>query len=221
MCLFKEKEFKEAKKLNRLVGGGIAAIIFAAVTPHFVNPSETLLPEFALAQLAISSAGFIIILVALGLTIAQVRRAMAKPLIKVAFNEKGEQQATLIYRDGKLITELPAVWLINEGNAIARYFQVDFIIPENIGKPSVSQYLVSKYVSFVKDNGEYILSYTNEGRYTLFVNRPYKDPNMIFSAAIDTNKCIELYEDSFEIKYRIYGDWAETQEGELKVVCKK
>lgn len=213
MCLFKEEEFKEAKKLNSLVAGGIIAIALAIGLPFISNPGTDLLPKFTLAQLAISAIGFIVILVALCYTIVQFRKSMARPRIKVAFNEKGEQQATLIYK-GKLTAGLPSLWLINKGNAVARYFQIDFIIPENIGKQS-------KDISIVRDDGKYIISYTNDGKYTLFVNKPYLDPNIVFYAAVDRNKCMKVNEDSFEIKYRIYGDWAETQEGKLKVNINK
>jgi hypothetical protein len=206
-----------------------AAIVAFVITVVFIvsaflsNPSEELLPKYALAELYVSAFAFLAVWLTLFFIIVQLRKTMARPLIEVAFNKSGEQQATLIYRDGKLEAGLPHPWLINKGNAVARYFQIDFIIPENIGNPSVSNYLYTMYISFVKfvkDTGDYILSYTNEGRYTLFVNRPYSDPNMVFWAAIDTKKCIEVYKDSFEIKYKVYGDWAETQEGKLKIICK-
>jgi hypothetical protein len=205
---------------NRVVWSAITivvvslAFVFYYSTINKLNFSEMM----ALAQVVFNILAFAAILYTLYYASGQFRKSMAKPLIEVAFNEKGEQQATLIYKDGKLEAGLPHPWLINKGNAVARYFQINFIIPENIGNPSVSNYLYTlMYISFVKANSDYILSYTNEGRYTLFVNRPYSDPNMIFGAAIDTKKCIEVYKDSFEIKYRIYGDWAETQEGKLKV----
>jgi hypothetical protein len=221
VCVFKEKEFKEAKKLNGLIAGGIVVIILAFALPFLSNPGNELVPKFTLAQLAVSSAAFIIILVALGLTMVQLRKSMAKPLIKVAFNKSGDQQATLIYKNGQVTNSIPSLCLINEGNAVARYFQIDFVIPEDIGKPSAINYQYAIYTSFVKDNNDYTLSYTNDGRYTLFVNRPYQDPNIVFSAAIDAQKCIEVYKDSFKIKYKVYGDWAETQEGELKVNINK
>jgi hypothetical protein len=192
---------------------GALVIIFLALMMPIFSP-ELPLEKSALIGLCFSALAFLTVFITLLYTMARFRKAMAKPQIKVAFNEKGEQQATLTYKDGEL-NGLPSLWLINEGNAISRYFQIDFIIPENIGKQS-------QYVSDItRDNGKYILSYTNEGRYTLFVNRPYSDPNMVFWAAIDTKKCIEVYKDSFEIKYRIYGDWSETQEGALKVYVKK
>jgi hypothetical protein len=187
---------------------GALVIIFLALMMPIFSP-ELPLEKSALIGLCFSALAFLTVFITLLYTMARFRKAMAKPQIKVAFNEKGEQQATLTYKDGEL-NGLPSLWLINEGNAISRYFQIDFIIPENIGKQS-------QYVSDItRDNGKYILSYTNEGRYTLFVNRPRSD-SMHLNAAIDTKKC----KDSFEIKYRIYGDWSETQEGALKVYVKK
>lgn len=214
MCIFKKENFKEAKKANALVGAGIATIILSILLPIIIRPCENLMPVFTSAQLSISAVGLILVIVALCFTMEAFQKSMAKPWIKVAFNERGEQQATLIYRGGQLTTELPSLWLINKGNAVARYFQIDFIIPENIGKQS-------RYTHIARDDGKYIISYTNDGKYTLFVNKPYLDPNIVFSAAIDTNKCMKINEDSFEIKYRIYGDWAETQEGKLKVNINK
>jgi hypothetical protein len=171
----------------------------------------------AIAQLIFSAVAFTAIMLTLYISLAQLRKSMAKPLIEVAFNQEGKQQTTLTYKEGKLEVGLPSLphpWLINRGNVVARYFQIDFIIPENIARPG-------PYITLWKDDGNYILSYTNEGRYTLFVNRPSFDVNMLFSSAFDVRKCIEVYKDSFEIKYRIYGDWAEIQEGKLKVNINK
>lgn len=219
MCVFKKENFKEAKKANALVGAGIATIILSILLPIIIPPPpENLMPIFTWAQpwaqLSISAVGLILVIVALGFAMEEFQKSMAKPRIKVAFNEKGEQQATLTYKGGHLTGGLPSLWLINKGNAVARYFQIDLIIPENIGKQS-------KYISIVRDDGNYIISYTNDGKYTLFVNKPYLDPNIIFSAAIDNNKCMKINEDSFEIKCQIYGDWAETQEGKLRVNINK
>lgn len=192
--------------------GVLVVIALAIGLPFFSRPCENLLPNFALSQLALSAVAFFVVFVALVLTIFQFRKSMARPLIKVAFNEKGQQHTTLIYKNGKITAELLPLWLINKGNAVARYFQIDFIIPENIGKQS-------RYKPIAKDNGRYIMPCTNDGAYTLFVNKPHLGPNI--SIAIDYEKCIQINEDSFEIKYRIYGDWAETQKGKLKVNINK
>jgi len=167
----------------------------------------------AFAQVVFSVLALMGVLYNLYVMGVQLRKSMAKPRIKVAFNERGEQRADLTYRDGGTTNEAPRLWLINEGNAISRYFQIDFIIPESIGKPSANARLAKK-------NGWYVLSYMNEADYTLFINRPYSDPRMVFFGAIDVGKCIEVYRDSFKIPYRIYGDWAETQEGELTITLR-
>jgi len=199
-------------KLERTVViiGAIIIIALAIGLPFLTRPSENLLPNFALSQLAFSAVAFFIVFLALYFTIVQLRKSMAKPHIKVAFSNSGKQQDELIYYINGKTSQLSSLWLINDGNAIARYFQIDFIIPIDIGKPS-------QYVTLVRDNGNYILTYTNEGKYTLFVNRPFQDPNLIFPAAINKDKCIDIYRDSFKVEYRIFGDWGETQKGELKV----
>jgi len=207
-------KFKRERFL--VILGALVIIGLAIGLPFLTRPCGNLLPNFALSQLAFSAVAFFIVLLALYFTIVQLRKAMAKPLIKVAFNKEGEQQATLIYRkDGRRENALPSpLWLINEGNAVARYFQIDFIVPENVGKQS-------RYVEITRDDGNYVVSNINDGDYTLFVNRPYSDPSMHLTPAINLNKCIELDLASFTIKYKVYGDWAETQEGELKVNIKK
>ena len=196
-----------------LIIGGLISII-AVASPFFINPSNDVSINWARSQVTLSAIAFPAIFYAFYSTAIQLRKSMAKPRIKVAFNEKGEQQATLIYKDGRLDARLPHPWLINKGNAVARYFQIDFVIPGSVGSPSA-------YVPMRKDNGDYILTYINEGRYTLFVGRPYFDVNMLFSSAIDINKCRDISGNSFEIEYRVYGDWAETQEGKLKVIINK
>ena len=216
MCLFRKEYFNEAKRLNGIVAAGIIAMVLAMAWPFIYNlrdPGTDELQRFASAQLGVSAIGFVIILLTLCLVMVQVRKSMAKPRIRAAFNRGGDQQATLIYKDGNLITGLPSIWLINEGNVVARYFQIDFIIPGNIGKQS-------RYTHIARDDSEYILPYVNDGKYTLFVNQNL-DSGFRLDAAIDTKKCAEADEDNFGIKYRIYGDWAETEEGKLKVNINK
>jgi hypothetical protein len=203
------------KQLARIYWGAVITggiILGGLIANAFLsNPDKELLPTYALAELYVSILAFAAVWITLIILIFQLRQSMAKPLIKVAFNKEGEQRATLIYRkDGRRENALPStIWLINEGNAVARYFQIDFIIPENIGKQSR---LID---NITRDDGNYVVSNINDGGYTLFVNRPRPDPNMNFSPAIDIKKCIKV--NSFEIEYRVYGDWAETQKGELKV----
>ena len=90
MFLFKKDKFKEAKKANVLVGVGIATIILSIIIPIIIKPCENIMPIFTSAQLAISAVGLILVIVALCFTMEEFQKSMAKPRIKVAFNEKGE-----------------------------------------------------------------------------------------------------------------------------------
>ena len=210
----------DLSKENIIAIGIIAFIMIAAAIglPFFSKPTDNLMPNFALSQLVFSAVAFFIIFIGLILNLMQSSKSNAKPKIKVAFNEKGEQNFTLTYKDNKVTNNLPStLWLINEGNAVARYFQIVFIIPENVGKTST-------HIIITRDNdNNYISSHTNDGKYTLFVKNPYQPLNMNCSIlnAIDKNKCINYTKSSFTVKYRIYGDWNETREGKLTIRIQK
>ena len=208
------KESFKDKRTRWLIIGGIIALSLAIGLPIHIRPGPELMPLFASARLSVAAVSFFIVLLALCVALIRLRRAMAKPLIKVAFDEKGEQQTTLIYKDGKAIKALPSLLLINEGDAVARYFQIDFIIPEDIGKQS-------RYLAIARDEGKYILHYPNDGKYTLFVNKPYSPVDDHLAQAINYNKIMKFPGASFKIEYKVYGDWAETQEGELIVKINK
>jgi len=191
----------------------IIVILLILLLPPFLFEFDYL-ETLGTQQLYFSIIAFSVIWITLLLTIRQFRKSMAKPHIKVAFNEKGEQSFTLTYKDNRVTNGLPNLWLINEGNAISQHFQIVVIIPESIGKSLT-------YTIITMDNGNCIFSYTNDEDYTLFVHKPKQPQDMDLSIAIDVNKCIKVSEDVRKIKYRIYGDWAETQEGELKIKVKK
>ena len=208
-----------------VIVGAIAGIIIIALAfavPYILPDKYNVSDTINIMQVYLTAVGMIIIFITLIIALYQFRKSMAKPKIKVAFNENGEQQATLNFKDGKLESGIPNPWIINEGNAISRYFQIDFIIPADICNNSYTTYC--QKVTFKPNMEALILSYTNEAKPTLFVKKPFSlesVPNFNFNSAFDANKCIKTQKDSFTIKYRIYGDWAETQEGKLKINIKK
>jgi hypothetical protein len=175
----------------------------------------------ATAGLLFAVAAFSAVILNLNATYKQLRKAMAKPEIKLAFNKNGEQQIIVNY-DDKNIGGLPRLWLINEGNKITRFFQIDIKIPENIGNYDVNKYPhYTEYISFNKFDDHFILSYKNEGKYTLFVNKPHIISLWFLDKAIDLKKCIEIYIDQFILEYTVYGDWDESLGGKLKIILKK
>ena len=190
-------------------------ILLALLLPAFLFEFDYL-ETLGTQQLYVSIAAFSVIWITLLLTISQFSKSNAKPLIKVAFNKNGEQSFNLTYRDNKATTDLPPLWIINEGNAISQHFQIDIIIPESIINPEIIGKRLT-YTTITRDNGNCIFSYTNDEDYTLFVHKPKQPQDMNLSIAIDNHKCMNLPKNNFKLKYYIYGDWAETQKGELTV----
>ena len=111
-------------------------ILLALLLPAFLFEFDYL-ETLGTQQLYFSIVAFSVIWITLLLTIRQFRKSMAKPLIKVAFNENGDQSFTLTYKDNIVTTDLPPLWIINEGNAISQHFQIDIIIPGSIINPEI------------------------------------------------------------------------------------
>ncbi|OGO30545.1 MAG: hypothetical protein A2Z29_11240 [Chloroflexi bacterium RBG_16_56_11] len=204
-----------------LVIGGIFAVA-VVVTPFFLYPSSDESINWARARTTLSAVTIPIVIFGFYFTTIQFRKSLAKPRIKVVFNEKGEQQAIVEYTDENR-GALPHPFMINEGTAVARFFQIVVTIPKNIGNYRARDYLAdARYVSLDDfDTDNYVFTYTNDGRYTLFVKKPYSDPVFSLESVLDYKKCIELFNTGFTLKYEIYGDWGEPQKGELKVILKK
>jgi hypothetical protein len=221
---FKNIILKFYRENKLIVWGAVCAIIIIGLgftLPYRLGNQPSLADGLAIIQVYYTAVGFLAITITLLVTMSQFRKSLAKPKIKVAFNEKGEQQTILEYTDHNP-GGLPHPWLINEGNEISRFFQIDVIIPKNIGNYKVKMFLPNHpNTSFDEFGNDYILSCKNEGRYTLFINKPYYDTEILLDKALDINKCIELFKNDFTLKYNIYGDWGEPQGGELKVIIKK
>lgn len=188
----------------------VMLIALAVVALYSKFAALNFLETMTFAQVVFSVLMLLFVIYTLYAALTQLRKSMAKPQLKVSFNEQGEQSFTLTYKDNLPTNNLPILWLINEGNAITRYFQIDLIIPESIAKTSVHNMVKNK-------SNYYIFSYINDADYTLFVKRPQEFQRLNLSTLIDDHKCIKSSEKNFPLKYRIYGDWAETQKGELTI----
>ena len=208
--------------------GAIIAVGLAIGLPFVTQPSQQLVPKLTLSQLALSAAALFIMSVALYLTIVQVRRSMAKPKLEVIFSETGKPETTIeISRDIKQDIESKEelrLSILNTGNAITSFFQIDFSLP-SIYRPETANWaqlirgvpftsLTSKF-EIPKD--ERVVSIYNNRQLTCFVNKFTEIPSLTIRILPEN---IKEYT-NIEIKYRIFGDWAETQEGKLKVICKK
>ncbi len=206
------------RERNLVIIGAIVVIALAIGLPFLSNPGEDLLPKFALSQLAFSAVAFLIVFLALYFTMVQLRKSMAKPKLKVAFTEDGKTETTIIItQDRKKLHQLK-LYIINSGNAITKLFQVEFEIPiilkANFGLAVVNN-IPSPIPPRLSSNGEkQIFTLCNDGNYCVFVNSPCEFHGLTLHSEPSN---YEEYKNEYEIRYTVFGDWAETQEGKLKV----
>jgi|GEM_PF-5117255 len=206
-----------------VITGALVIVAIAVGLPFILYKNVDLQIQFALSQLSFSAVAFLVVFFTFYFSIIQLRKVMAKPVIKMAFNEKGENQDTLIFENGHLTDGELALWIINQGKAVARYFQIDLRIPkEYINRKDLSlETLTHGDIFYTEDNNNFIISFVNEGRYTLFVNKPIHAPIKYLSTVINRSTCPENNCGKFEISYIIYGDWNEIQKGILTVKIRK
>ncbi len=216
MCLFKKKDFKEANTLNSLVGAGIFAIILAIVLPFITAPNENLASKFALAQLSLSSVGFILIIATLCFTIVQLRKSMAKPRLEVIFTKTNNNEYTINILPKKDDKQYLRLSVINKGNAITDMFQIDFDIPV-IFNPTINSNKPDS-VHHHANGSNRIVSFVSNHDHPCFVNTP----TPIYSLVLETHeKEYEKYSSRLVIPYKIFGDWSQAHEGKLKITCNK
>ena len=200
----------------------IIVILLILLLPPFLfefNYLETLGTQ----QLYFSIVAFAVIWITLLLTIRQFRKSMAKPQLKVAFSADGKAGTEIIITKSKDLTQSPGLWVINTGNAITKLFQVDFDLPAIFSPRFTPLTEVGHGIPQVASRnsptkGNVIISFCSYEKIYCFVGNPAQ----IHSLHLETYpQNYEKYPEQFKIKYRIFGDWAEKQEGELTVSCKK
>ena len=218
-------------KLERIIViiGAIIVIALAIGLPFIFQPSDSLLPSFALSQLAFSAVAFFMVFLALYFTIVQLRKSMAKPKLEVVFSENGKSEYNItIHKDipeGEEYKHEIELSVINKGNAITKFFQIDFLIPP-LYRPRLdaSSQLIRGVPNaplrpkFEISESDSVVSTFNPGVITCFVNKPTKIPSLLIGTFTEK---YDQYPKEFIITYGVYGDWAETQEGKLKIIIKK
>jgi hypothetical protein len=141
---------------------------------------------------------------------------MAKPKLEVMFTESNSSEFSikiLPNRDDRHHLKLSVV---NKGNAITDLFQIDFDIPEVFNPRIIEETAFA--VRYRTDGDNRIASFINKHQHICFVNNPIAIPSL----KLDTHKDeYGAYPAHLVIPYKVYGDWAETQEGELKININK
>lgn len=206
-----------------LVGAFIS--IFAASSPFFLWPNENPQINWSRSAVVLSAIAFPAIFAALYLTMIQLRKSTAKPKINAVFTENGtSEKAITVIKDLSYKEEFQhelELSAINNGNAISRFFQIEFLVP-HIYRPRLSSFSQLRHgplpPKFDVSEKFQKLSLYNDSDIVFFVKKPVKICTLIIGTFTDK---YEQYPKNFIINYKVYGDWAETQEGKLKVIIKK
>ncbi|MFC2021732.1 hypothetical protein ACFLTR_00730, partial [Chloroflexota bacterium] len=176
-------------------------------------------------QLILSAIAFIGVFIALMIAFAQFRKSMAKPDLKLVFNEKGDTETDInVSRINEMLNS-KELWVINKGNAIAELFQIELEMPK-IYYPQFSSFTGRRELMLrgttpeqaITDKDKVVVSIYNTRQIPCFVNSPVQ---LTSHLSLKTNN--QLYDEykDFKIRYRIFGDWNEVQAGELRVKCNK
>jgi membrane protein implicated in regulation of membrane protease activity len=211
-------------------GGAIIVILIVIVLALFLPlklfPELIYLEILGTQQLYLSVAAFLVIFVTLLLTMRKFRKSMAKPKLRVAFSKERATGVEIDIRRDKSDDYNLYLLITNDGNAVTRLFQIDFEIPD-IFDPKLKASIGGRFLPYEtirsSSNGDAskdtrIISFYNDWDFCVFVNSPVEFLTLSLKSLPQN---YEDYEQEYEIRYRVYGDWAETQEGKLKVICKK
>ena len=198
---------------------GSALIIGLAFTiPYLPGNRASLADNLAKIQVYLTAVGFLVIFETLIITISQFRKSMAKPNLRLALTENGETETNIQVSKNKELNNIELdFWVINDGNAIAKMFQIELKIPGLYNPHFVLEGKELKCSHRPLDENIEILSLCNNEKIICFVNNPEK----ISDVRLSTDpKGYGSFGD-FPIYYKIIGDWAEPKEGTLKVHVKK
>ncbi len=203
-----------------IVTGVLATYIFSKIFQ--LNRSETI----ALSQAIFSVLALMAVLISLYAVGVQLRKSMAKPELKVVFAENNGSEFVITIPQNREVPHTLKLSVVNKGNAITKLFQIDFVVP-TIFDPKL----------------EPTQGQIPQIAYAGIIDNPRRNPDMtstIFYSSAESvyafvNKAVPIcmlrlttlpseytnYPSEFNIKYSVHGDWAETQEGVLKVTCSK
>ncbi len=195
--------------------GLASALVFVFSAKRELSFSETM----AFAQFVFTILAFSAVLYTLYYASAQFRKTMAKPLFSLSFSEDGKNETTLDAHNNTDSVQTLDLWLANNGNAVTNAIQVELDIPEEFN-PNFRH--ISKETRRVPhrpspQKGIRIVSFYSIDKY-YFVGIPSR----LISIEFETHS--ELYDDypkAFKIPYKLFGDWAEAQTGELLVKVHK
>ena len=198
----------------------IVLILLVAIYLSFFSPwSLGCSLQYARYQSILTTVSAIAVVFTLIYATVHFRRAIAKPDLRITFDEEGSIEKDItIPAEGNSKPSIDLV-ITNEGDAVASIFQVDLIMP-SIYKAQLPNFYQNRYgqhvtLSKIDQDNIRIVSICNNGM-PFFVKKPIK----LAYYLLDLNASdSQQYSNDFEIKYKVFGSWAERQEGSLKVRC--
>jgi len=165
-----------------------------------------------------------IILTGFFYTSIQFRKASAKPKIELLIGQDNNEFSNYktskeVIVNNKTYSENQLyLWINNTGDSVAKTFQIDIEVP-SIFDPINYNTKKGRLDSKIVNNGNIRVYTFYNTKIPYFINKPeYINDTIILGLH---NERYNEYENEYSIKYKIFGDWGETQEGKLKVIIKK
>jgi hypothetical protein len=201
-----------------IVFGGILAC-FTVLLPFIVHPTTDPTINLSIARTSLSALTIPIILFGFYSTTIQLRKATAKPKLELFFTDTNNGEKSIKIRPVEEEKHYLEISVLNKGTAITDMFQISYYIPK-IFNPTINYYNEGNEDLYDShpDGDNVIVSFINKHKYVCFVDMPTTIPPIelnIYKKEYDniTNELV--------IPYKIYGDWAEPQEGKLKITIIK
>ncbi len=198
----------------------VLIILGVAIWLGFFSPLPFEQAQYTKFQSMLAVISAIAVIFTLIYATIQFRRTIAKPKIRINFDEKGKTEGNITIPEKDRSQSILDLFITNMGDAVAYIFQIDLEIPR-LYHPEMPSLYDPKFKEHItinqsnKNNDIQLVSICNNGM-PFFVNRPTKILYLSFILnATDSNQ----YSADFEIQYKIYGSWAESQQGKLKVRC--
>jgi len=177
------------------------------------KPNEILV-RYANAQLAFSAVTIMGIVFTLLYATHQFRRSLAKPDIKLTFDETGATKKFMDLEEQQNKDLLIPIYAYNGGNKVASIYQIELKVPNVF-----ESYLIRAQEDdrldgkSIGDPNTFTVYFNSENKlaYTSFVDKYVA----IGKLRLRKGSGAKLKSANRKITYTIFGDWPESQEGSL------
>ncbi len=197
----------------------LVIVMLAVFLPLFYGGTDRL-ERIGISQLLCITLTLLVILFGLIPVLRQLKISEARPGLSLGFDESGSTETTIEVTEGKATAHQLHLWMSNNGNAVAKEFQLDLDVNQTLGA-----YLIPlrREESKVYDPRQSV----NAGMSTIsfstisvpcFVGRPLPVAALSLRTKEDSHN---LYPQGIRILYRISGTWGPEQSRELRVRLNK